>query len=100
MVKLDLKLDAEAVNGLLRRAFPDADPDAIGKVTEVEPGRVHMVAPYRSGILRPGGVISGATLMGIADNAAYALVFGILLLTLAIRLRSHAAQPPRTRAAA
>lgn len=74
MVKLNLKLDAEAVNALLRRAFPDADPGEMAKVTEVEPGRIHMVAPYRPGILRPGGVISGPTLMGLADNAAYALV--------------------------
>lgn len=43
-------------------------------VTAVEPGRLRMTAPYREGILRPGGVISGPTLMSVADSAAYALV--------------------------
>jgi uncharacterized protein (TIGR00369 family) len=74
MLKLDLKLDAAGVNALLRRAFPDAEEAFMPKVVEAEPGRVRVVAPYRDGILRPGGVISGPTLMGLADNAAYALV--------------------------
>ena len=68
------KLDAEAVNALLRRAFPDAQPAAFPTVVEVSPERVKVVAPYRDGLLRPGGVISGPTLMSLADTAAYALV--------------------------
>ena len=68
------KLDAEAVNALLRRAFPDAQPAAFPTVTAVSPGRVTVCAPYRDGLLRPGGVISGPTLMSLADTAAYALV--------------------------
>jgi len=68
------KLDADAVNALLRRAFPDARPDAFPQVVEVTPGRVKVTAPYREGLLRPGGVISGPTLMSLADTAAYALV--------------------------
>ena len=54
MVKLEPKLDADAVNALLRRAFPDADHALMPRVTELEPGRLHMVSPYREGILRPG----------------------------------------------
>ena len=67
-------LDAAGVNALLRRAFPGANQTATMDVTSVEPGRIHMVAPYREGLLRPGGVISGPTLMSMADSAAYALV--------------------------
>ena len=67
-------LDAAGVNALLRRAFPGANQTATMDVTSVEPGRIHMVAPYRDGLLRPGGVISGPTLMSMADSAAYALV--------------------------
>ena len=74
MAELAPKLDADGVNALLRRAFPDAQPPAFPRVTEVGPGRVHVVAPYRDGLLRPGGVISGPTLMSLADTAAYALV--------------------------
>jgi uncharacterized protein (TIGR00369 family) len=32
------------------------------------------MAAYREGLLRPGGVISGPTLMSLSDTAAYALV--------------------------
>ena len=67
-------LDAPGVNALLRRAFPDAQPAAFPNVIEVGPGRVKVMAPYREGLLRPGGVISGPTLMSLADTAAYALV--------------------------
>ena len=68
------RLDAEGVNALLRRAFPEADPDRWNRVTEVAPGRVRLMQPYSGGNLRPGGVISGPMLMAIADAAAYALV--------------------------
>ncbi len=68
------KLDAAAVNALLRRAFPDAQPVGFPTVTVVAPGRVSVCTPYRDGLLRPGGVISGPTLMSLADTAAYALV--------------------------
>src|SRR5512143_3607333 len=67
-------LDAAGVNALLRKAFPDATPVAFPSVLEVTPGRVQVMAPYREGLLRPGGVISGPTLMSLADTAAYALV--------------------------
>jgi uncharacterized protein (TIGR00369 family) len=67
-------LDADGVNALLQKAFPDAPPAAFPTVVEVTPGRVQVVAPYRDGLLRPGGVISGPTLMSLSDTAAYALV--------------------------
>jgi len=43
-------------------------------VVEAEPGRVLVRRPYGPGLLRPGGIISGPTLMSLADTAAYALV--------------------------
>jgi uncharacterized protein (TIGR00369 family) len=74
MVELRPKLDAEGVNDLLRRAFPGANQAQTTRVVSVGPGRLHMTAPYREGLLRPGGVISGPTLMSVADSAAYAIV--------------------------
>ena len=74
MAKLEPVLDADGVNALIRRGFPDAPPAAIPRVMDVLPGRVRMMMPYRPGLLRPGGVISGPTLMSMADSAAYALV--------------------------
>jgi uncharacterized protein (TIGR00369 family) len=67
-------LDADGVNALLRKAFPGADQAQTTRVTQVSPGRLRMVAPYRDGLLRPGGVIAGPTLMSVADSAAYAIV--------------------------
>jgi len=67
-------LDADGVNALLRRAFPDAPEAVITRCVEVGPGRVRMLLPYREGLLRPGGVISGPTLMSVADSVGYALV--------------------------
>jgi len=74
MTHAPLKLDAAAVEALLQRAFPDSRPEHIGHVVLAEPGRVRIVRAAASAQLRPGGVISGPTLMGLADTAAYALV--------------------------
>jgi hypothetical protein len=56
MAELVPVLDAAGVNALLRKAFPDARPDAFPTVLEVAPGRVKVMAAYREGLLRPGGV--------------------------------------------
>ena len=74
MADLRPLLDAEGVNALMLRAFPDASPGSLAQVTRVDSGRIHMVAPYREGSLRPGGVLSGPNMMALADAAAYALV--------------------------
>ena len=69
-----LRLDADQLNDFLGRAFPLADPKARGRVAEVQPGRVLMVQSGDERMLRPGGVISGPTMMGLTDSAVYALV--------------------------
>lgn len=73
MAKPDPVLDTDAVNALLHRAFPGGGA-GFPTVTQVAPGRVQVVMPYRDGLLRPGGVIAGPHLMSLADTAAYALV--------------------------
>jgi len=69
-----LRMDAEALNDFLRRAFPAADPAALPRVVLVEPGVVGMVQKTDTRNLRPGGVLSGPTQMAMADSAAYALI--------------------------
>ncbi|MEI6440973.1 MAG: PaaI family thioesterase [Alphaproteobacteria bacterium] len=70
-----LQLDRDGVNSLLIKAFPLADPNSLALAQEVGPGWVLVVRPYGGErTLRPGGVISGPTLMEIADLAAYTLV--------------------------
>ena len=71
----NLQLDKAGVNALLLRAFPLGDPAEMALVHAVAPGRVKVIRPYGGNqTLRPGGVISGPTLMAVADTAAYALV--------------------------
>ena len=69
-------LDAQDVNALLVRAFPDRAPRGMARVVELEPGRARVVQAYEPTMLRPGPVISGPTQMSLADMAAYALVLG------------------------
>jgi uncharacterized protein (TIGR00369 family) len=69
-----LKLDAEALNAFLLRAFPEAEVELMPKVVEVEAGRILVRQAFASRALRPGGLISGPTQMALADMAAYALV--------------------------
>ena len=69
-----VKLDAAAFNAFLRAAFPEGDADAFPTVVEVAEGRVLMRQPFATRQLRPGGVISGPTLMAMADTAAYAVI--------------------------
>ncbi len=70
----ELKLDAARVNALIFNAFPGNTLELFPRIIEVEPGRVHALLPYREGMLRPGNLVSGPTLMGHADTTAYALV--------------------------
>ena len=69
-----IRMDSAALNAFLRSAFPEADAEHMPSVVEVEAGRVLLKLPYLTRQLRPGGVISGPTLMTLADTAAYALV--------------------------
>ena len=69
-----LKLDAAGVNAVLFEAFPEATADTMALVQSVEPGRMLLKRAYGPGLLRPGGIISGPTLMTVADTSAYALV--------------------------
>ncbi len=69
---LALKLDVDQLNNFLGRAFPHSAGSRL--VIEAEPGRVRVAYPFSPASLRPGGVISGPTMMSAADTAAYALV--------------------------
>jgi uncharacterized protein (TIGR00369 family) len=74
MASPTLVLDPAGVRAVLQKAFPGVPMDAFLSVIDLAPGRIHMLAPYREGLLRPGGVISGPILMSLADNVAYALI--------------------------
>jgi uncharacterized protein (TIGR00369 family) len=69
-----LKLTAEQLNAFLRRAFSVEDEDMLTRVVEVRPGYARVARRFHPGTLRPGGLISGPTLMALADHAAYVQV--------------------------
>lgn len=94
--KTTLRMDEAALNAFLLRAFPEADPALMPKVTGVMPGRVMLTQAMSSRHLRPGGVISGPTLMSLADTAAYALVLahiGEVAMAVTTSLNIHFLRP-------
>ena len=85
-------MDAGALNAFLKRAFPEVDPEQMPQVLEVEAGRALLKLPYASRQLRPGGVISGPTMMSLADTAAYAMILariGEVALSVTTSLNIH-----------
>lgn len=55
-------------------AFPGMDHAPDAGIREIVPGRVRMALEPDEGSLRPGGIVSGPTQMGLADRAAYAVI--------------------------
>ncbi len=69
-------MTAEAIEDLLRREFPQAFFDGCGLSLErVHYGHVRVRRQYHEDHLRPGGTISGPTMMELADFAMYVAVF-------------------------
>ncbi len=93
-----LRMDAAALNAFLARAFPEAEAAALPRVTVAAPGRVALSQATSSRNLRPGGVISGPTLMTMADTAAYALILahiGEVAMAVTTSLTIHFLRPCR-----
>jgi uncharacterized protein (TIGR00369 family) len=60
------------LNDFLEMAFPDGELQM--EVTRVDDDGVEVVREFQPSQLRPGGTVSGPTLMGLADCAAYVAV--------------------------
>jgi uncharacterized protein (TIGR00369 family) len=73
MAKWAIKLGADELNVLMKREFGGTSI-SVAPVKSVEPGRIHVVARFDPGMLRPGKLVAGPTLMSIADTAAYTLI--------------------------
>ena len=90
MAELTIKLGVAALNEVLADAFPSEA--RVDFVSDVSPGRVRLVRPFDPSMLRPGGLISGPTLMALADHAAYALILahvGAELMAVTTSLTMH-----------
>lgn len=68
-------MNADAINAFLKEAFPGGTPPFV----EQADGRsARCRLSYASTQLRPGGTLSGPTMMGLADTAMYALVLSAI----------------------
>jgi uncharacterized protein (TIGR00369 family) len=91
-------MDAAALDAFLLKAFPMSDADRMGRVTLLEPGRLILRRVCGDESLRPGGVVSGPTLMGMADQAVYAMVLahiGAVAMAVTTSLTMHFLRPAR-----
>jgi uncharacterized protein (TIGR00369 family) len=72
-------LDADALAQFLRAEFPQVFNPASGLAIEaVWHGGARVRQAYREAFLRPGGTISGPTMMALADFAMYAAVLSAI----------------------
>lgn len=55
-------------------AFPGVVTGQHAGIVEIVPGRVRLRLEPDDASLRPGGIVSGPTQMGLADRAAYAVI--------------------------
>jgi acyl-coenzyme A thioesterase PaaI-like protein len=69
-----LRLSLDELAAFLDEAFPAAARPNLGELVSVAPGRVRMTLQPVPSMIRPGGIVSGPTLMGVVDAAAYAVI--------------------------
>jgi uncharacterized protein (TIGR00369 family) len=69
-------MTAEAIGDLLHEVFPQAFYPGCGLIIErVDYGDIRVRRHFREDQLRPGGSVSGPTMMELADFAMYVAVF-------------------------
>jgi uncharacterized protein (TIGR00369 family) len=72
-------LNADEIAKLLHEVFPQAFYDGCGLSLErVEYASIRVRRKYHADFLRPGGTISGPTMMELADFAMYVAVFSAI----------------------
>ena len=91
-----VRMGAAEITDFIRGSFPGHDPGHV--VEEVTPGRTVVRLPASYAMLRPGGTISGPTLMAMADSAAWAATLaeiGPVALSVTSHLSIHFLRKPR-----
>ena len=71
------ELTAEQVQGLIRSGVPMAE-DIDLRIDRLDAAGARARVPYQGKLVRPGGTLSGPTIMALADAAMYAVVLGRL----------------------
>ncbi len=70
-------LSAEQVQGLIRLGVPMAE-DIDLRIDHLDGDKAVARVPFHGKLVRPGGTLSGPTIMALADAAMYAVVLGRL----------------------
>jgi uncharacterized protein (TIGR00369 family) len=73
----ELKMQIAELEEFMVREFPQAARTEV-KIERLHPGAIRMRLPFHDDHLRPGGTISGPTLMGLADRATYLLILAMI----------------------
>ena len=71
------ELTAQDVQALIRMGLPMAE-DIDLRIDRLDAEGVLARVPFHAKLVRPGGTLSGPTIMALADAAMYALVLGCL----------------------
>lgn len=69
----ELKMDIAALDAFMAREFPQAARTAT-RIERLTHDEIRVRLPFHYDYLRPGGTLSGPTLMGLADRATYLLI--------------------------
>ena len=70
-------LSAEQVQALIRQGVPMAEDIALC-IDRLDAEHALARVPFQARLVRPGGTLSGPTIMALADAAMYAVVLGRL----------------------
>ena len=70
-------LSAEQVQALIRQGVPMAE-DIDLRIDHLDGDKAVARVPFHGKLVRPGGTLSGPTIMALADAAMYAVVLGRL----------------------
>ncbi|WP_439144095.1 PaaI family thioesterase [Planktotalea sp.] len=73
---MELKMDVEALNDLMRSEFSQVANDFV--VQSVAPMEAIVRMPVNEEHLRPGGTISGPTMFALADVSMYLVVLAMI----------------------
>ena len=91
-----MKMTIEDIERFLDAHFPQAK--AFGRIEHIGDRTLRMRVPFRDEFLRPGGTVSGPTLMGLADTAVYYLILaelGPVALAVTSSFNIHFLRKPR-----
>jgi uncharacterized protein (TIGR00369 family) len=72
-----IRMTAAQLEAFLHRAFPQMDRNAY-RVEEVRDRFARVRMGFHDGHLRPGGTVSGPSLMSLADTAMYVVILAMI----------------------